>query len=259
MELGSILEPGRPPKTDKAAILIDAVRMVTQLRGEAQKLQDSNSSLQERIKELKVRLPWGSFMVKIVRFFSMLFSIWKLLVSWKWLKKHQVYPFHHIKLYFLFFRLKRMSFVMKSRGWRQRRKSWSSNSKPWMHNLASCLPHLPSLLHLLLPKVKLLGTSWFLSLVILELPCGSSCHLQRWILHRIMYSALRLPKLATYNDLGLHFKCIRFVIVLGCFSFYWSFLTGFLGWLSLFSYDLKLVITCKFLISSSGNLCFTVL
>ncbi|KAJ4832448.1 Transcription factor ilr3 [Turnera subulata] len=53
MELGAILEPGRPPKTDKAAILIDAVRMVTQLRGEAQKLKDSNSSLQEKIKELK--------------------------------------------------------------------------------------------------------------------------------------------------------------------------------------------------------------
>ena len=42
VELGAILEPGRPPKTDKAAILIDAVRMVSQLRGEAQ------------IKELKV-------------------------------------------------------------------------------------------------------------------------------------------------------------------------------------------------------------
>ncbi|KAK8527286.1 hypothetical protein V6N13_085129 [Hibiscus sabdariffa] len=54
MELGSILEPGRPPKTDKSAILVDALRMVTQLRGEAQKLKDSNSSLQERIKELKV-------------------------------------------------------------------------------------------------------------------------------------------------------------------------------------------------------------
>ncbi|KMS98528.1 hypothetical protein BVRB_4g092190 [Beta vulgaris subsp. vulgaris] len=53
MELGSILEPGRTPKTDKAAILIDAVRMVTQLRSEAQKLKDSNSSLQEKIKELK--------------------------------------------------------------------------------------------------------------------------------------------------------------------------------------------------------------
>ncbi|EXB50945.1 hypothetical protein L484_021173 [Morus notabilis] len=56
VELGSILEPGRPPKTDKAAILIDAVRMVNQLRGEAQKLKDSNLSLQEKIKELKARV-----------------------------------------------------------------------------------------------------------------------------------------------------------------------------------------------------------
>ncbi|RDX72117.1 Transcription factor ILR3 [Mucuna pruriens] len=53
VELGSILEPGRPTKTDKAAILIDAVRMVTQLRGEAQKLKDNNQGLQEKIKELK--------------------------------------------------------------------------------------------------------------------------------------------------------------------------------------------------------------
>ncbi|KDP39043.1 hypothetical protein JCGZ_00800 [Jatropha curcas] len=53
LELGSILEPGRPPKTDKAAILVDAIRRVTQLRGEAQTLKDSNSSLQEKIKELK--------------------------------------------------------------------------------------------------------------------------------------------------------------------------------------------------------------
>jgi hypothetical protein len=55
VELGSFLEPGRPPKTDKAAILIDAARMVTQLRGEAEKLKNSNSNLQEKIKELKVR------------------------------------------------------------------------------------------------------------------------------------------------------------------------------------------------------------
>ncbi|XP_057461480.1 transcription factor ILR3-like [Actinidia eriantha] len=53
IELGSILEPGRPSKTDKAAILVDAVRVVTQLRAEAQKLKDSNSGLQEKIKELK--------------------------------------------------------------------------------------------------------------------------------------------------------------------------------------------------------------
>ncbi|WZY75815.1 hypothetical protein YC2023_022199 [Brassica napus] len=53
MELSVILEPGNPPKTDKAAILVDAVRMVTQLRGEAQKLKDTNSNLQDKIKELK--------------------------------------------------------------------------------------------------------------------------------------------------------------------------------------------------------------
>lgn len=54
VELASILEPGRVPKTDKAAILMDAVRVVTQLRSETQNLKDSNSSLQEKIKELKV-------------------------------------------------------------------------------------------------------------------------------------------------------------------------------------------------------------
>ncbi|KAK3021973.1 hypothetical protein RJ639_045668 [Escallonia herrerae] len=53
IELGAILEPGRPPKTDKAAILVDAIRVVTQLRTEAQKLKDSNSDLQDKIKELK--------------------------------------------------------------------------------------------------------------------------------------------------------------------------------------------------------------
>lgn len=49
LELGSILDPGRLPKTDKAAILVDAVRMVNQLRSEAWKLKESNSSLQEKI------------------------------------------------------------------------------------------------------------------------------------------------------------------------------------------------------------------
>ncbi|KAL8088094.1 hypothetical protein AgCh_038021 [Apium graveolens] len=53
MELGSILEPGRPPKTDKTAILSDAVRMVRQLQNEARKLKESNEELQEKIKELK--------------------------------------------------------------------------------------------------------------------------------------------------------------------------------------------------------------
>ncbi|KAI3971925.1 hypothetical protein MKX01_030126 [Papaver californicum] len=54
LELGSILDPGIPPKMDKAAILSDAVRMVTQLKSETQKLKESNENLQEKIKELKV-------------------------------------------------------------------------------------------------------------------------------------------------------------------------------------------------------------
>ncbi|XP_052179111.1 transcription factor ILR3-like isoform X2 [Diospyros lotus] len=53
LELSSVLDPGRPPKADKGAILSDAVRIVTQLRSEAQKLKESNEDLQEKIKELK--------------------------------------------------------------------------------------------------------------------------------------------------------------------------------------------------------------
>ncbi|KAJ4703277.1 transcription factor ILR3-like [Melia azedarach] len=53
LELASILDPGRPPKMDKAVLLADAARMVTQLRDEAQKLKDSNENLLEKINELK--------------------------------------------------------------------------------------------------------------------------------------------------------------------------------------------------------------
>ncbi|RVW86395.1 Transcription factor ILR3 [Vitis vinifera] len=52
-KLGSILEPGRPPKMDKAVILSDALRMMTQLRSEGQKLKKSCEDLQEKINELK--------------------------------------------------------------------------------------------------------------------------------------------------------------------------------------------------------------
>ncbi|RWW57502.1 hypothetical protein BHE74_00035735 [Ensete ventricosum] len=53
---GSLIEAGKPPKLDKAAILSDAARLLTQLRNEAKKLKESNETLQEKIKELKVRL-----------------------------------------------------------------------------------------------------------------------------------------------------------------------------------------------------------
>jgi GDP-D-mannose dehydratase len=48
------LEPGKPPKADKVAILSDAARLLEQLRSEAQKLKTSNESLQDSIKSLKV-------------------------------------------------------------------------------------------------------------------------------------------------------------------------------------------------------------
>jgi hypothetical protein len=57
LELSTVLEPGKPPKTDKATILSDAVRILTQLRSEAQQLQDSNNQLRDTIKDLKVQLP----------------------------------------------------------------------------------------------------------------------------------------------------------------------------------------------------------
>ncbi|XP_027368824.1 transcription factor ILR3-like [Abrus precatorius] len=53
LELGSILDPARPLKMDKAVILSDAVRMVFQLREEAQKLRDSTHNLQDKINQLK--------------------------------------------------------------------------------------------------------------------------------------------------------------------------------------------------------------
>ncbi|GLT61837.1 hypothetical protein SLA2020_345150 [Shorea laevis] len=52
-DLSSILEPGRPVKTDKPAIIDDAIRILTQLRSEAQELQETNEKLQEEIKRLK--------------------------------------------------------------------------------------------------------------------------------------------------------------------------------------------------------------
>ncbi|ERM99871.1 transcription factor bHLH115 [Amborella trichopoda] len=53
LELGAILEPGRPPKTDKATILSDAIRVLNQLQSEARKLKEANDELQEKIKDLK--------------------------------------------------------------------------------------------------------------------------------------------------------------------------------------------------------------
>ncbi|XP_038994994.1 transcription factor bHLH104-like isoform X2 [Hibiscus syriacus] len=53
VDLSSILEPGRPARTEKSAILDDAIRVLTQLRTEAQELKETNEKLLEEIKSLK--------------------------------------------------------------------------------------------------------------------------------------------------------------------------------------------------------------
>ena len=53
--MSSVLEPGRPVKTDKPAILDDAIRMLNQLKNEAEELKQTNEKLLEEIKCLKVK------------------------------------------------------------------------------------------------------------------------------------------------------------------------------------------------------------
>ncbi|CAI9762720.1 unnamed protein product [Fraxinus pennsylvanica] len=53
-ELCSILEPGRPVKTDKLAILGDAIRVLNELKSESQEYEEMNKKLLEEIKMLKV-------------------------------------------------------------------------------------------------------------------------------------------------------------------------------------------------------------
>ncbi|KAF8119075.1 hypothetical protein N665_0001s0131 [Sinapis alba] len=53
IDLSSVLEPGRTPKTDKPAILDDAIRVLNQLRDEAHELEETNQKLLEEIKSLK--------------------------------------------------------------------------------------------------------------------------------------------------------------------------------------------------------------
>ncbi|KAK9269445.1 hypothetical protein L1049_001219 [Liquidambar formosana] len=53
LDLSSVLEPGKPAKTDKSAILSDAIHVLNQLRTEAEELKDKNEKLQEDIKSLK--------------------------------------------------------------------------------------------------------------------------------------------------------------------------------------------------------------
>lgn len=55
-DLSSVLEPGRPVRTDKPSILDDAIRVLSQLKTEAQELKTKNEKLLEEIKCLKVSI-----------------------------------------------------------------------------------------------------------------------------------------------------------------------------------------------------------
>ncbi|KAK7279215.1 hypothetical protein RJT34_24261 [Clitoria ternatea] len=52
-ELSSVLEPGRTVRTDKPAILDDAIRVLSQLKTEALELKETNEKLLEEVKCLK--------------------------------------------------------------------------------------------------------------------------------------------------------------------------------------------------------------
>lgn len=60
--MSSLLEPGRPPKNDKLAILGDAIRVVNQLRAESQEFKETNEKLVEEIKSLKVGYFYAAFL-----------------------------------------------------------------------------------------------------------------------------------------------------------------------------------------------------
>ncbi|EPS62474.1 hypothetical protein M569_12315, partial [Genlisea aurea] len=52
-ELSALLEPGRPVKTDKLALLGDAIKVINQLKSESDEYRETNERLLEEIKMLK--------------------------------------------------------------------------------------------------------------------------------------------------------------------------------------------------------------
>ncbi|EFJ34493.1 hypothetical protein SELMODRAFT_405883 [Selaginella moellendorffii] len=60
LELSGALEPGRPLKSDKSAILIEAACVLLQLRQEAQQLKESNDKLREAQSKAKQLLSLAS-------------------------------------------------------------------------------------------------------------------------------------------------------------------------------------------------------
>jgi hypothetical protein len=50
-ELAALIDPNKPPKTDRNLILDDAVRVISQLRVENNQLRQLNKLLEERVQE----------------------------------------------------------------------------------------------------------------------------------------------------------------------------------------------------------------
>lgn len=74
-ELSAVLEPGRPVKSDKLAILGDAIRVVNQLKTESEEYKEMNEKLLEEIKTLKVR-QYKEFLNLFSFLISWYFSYW---------------------------------------------------------------------------------------------------------------------------------------------------------------------------------------
>jgi len=64
------LEPGRPVRTDKPSILDDAIRVLSQLKTEAEELKTTNEKLLEEIKCLKVSIVSDIFCSELNVYFS---------------------------------------------------------------------------------------------------------------------------------------------------------------------------------------------
>mmetsp|Transcript_6313 Transcript_6313/g.21729 ORF Transcript_6313/g.21729 Transcript_6313/m.21729 type:complete len:241 (+) Transcript_6313:190-912(+) len=55
-QLAQLIDPGKPPKTDKATILTDAARVVSGLRSEGRELRHTNQQLMEELRKLRMQL-----------------------------------------------------------------------------------------------------------------------------------------------------------------------------------------------------------
>lgn len=88
-DLSAVLDPGRPVRTDKPAILDDAIRVLNQLKTEAEELKETNEKLLEEIKCLKVSIFSTTDCSDYYVYFISLFS----------LKRWLHYQPHEIPLY----------------------------------------------------------------------------------------------------------------------------------------------------------------